>query len=236
MNTVLMWIGAWCLVSLGTGLLIGAVIKFGARRDPRPEDGACAACGDTGKVEDTAGNVYACYYGCEKPSPAPEVAAVKEDAPASSGKTFGIRMAKAREADIEAAFEMAGVLESLGHGRYPSREGDEDAPMHFNSDDYEHLQYLHQRLIEIEEKGSLFRVVGGLDTLLNPANAIVDPDDDCIALHPRFTAQTGALTVAGWIHEDELPEGYPYDAMFPHSKVDVVRMFPVYAPAQAVSA
>ncbi len=33
-----------------------------------------------------------------------------------------------------------------------------------------------------------------------------------------------------WIHEDELPEGYPYDAMFPFSKVDVVRMFPVYAP------
>ena len=42
-------------------------------------------------------------------------------------------------------------------------------------------------------------------------------------------AQTEQQPV-GWIHEDELPEGYPYDAMFPFSKVDVVRMFPVYAP------
>lgn len=36
-----------------------------------------------------------------------------------------------------------------------------------------------------------------------------------------------------WIHEDELPEGYPYDAMFPYSKVDVVRMFPVFGPPAA---
>lgn len=28
------------------------------------------------------------------------------------------------------------------------------------------------------------------------------------------------------IHEDELPEGYPYDEMFPYSWVDFVRMFP----------
>lgn len=33
-----------------------------------------------------------------------------------------------------------------------------------------------------------------------------------------------------WINEDELPEGYPYDVMFPFSKVDIVRLFPVYAP------
>jgi hypothetical protein len=37
--------------------------------------------------------------------------------------------------------------------------------------------------------------------------------------------------VVGWIYEDELPKNYPYDAMFPHSKVDGVRMFPVFAPA-----
>lgn len=33
-----------------------------------------------------------------------------------------------------------------------------------------------------------------------------------------------------WINEDELPESYPYDAMFPYSKVDMVRMFPVFEP------
>lgn len=33
-----------------------------------------------------------------------------------------------------------------------------------------------------------------------------------------------------WINEDELPNNYPYDEMFKYSKVDLVRMFPVFAP------
>lgn len=37
--------------------------------------------------------------------------------------------------------------------------------------------------------------------------------------------------VVGWIYEDELPKSYPYEAMFRHSKVDGVRIFPVFAPA-----
>lgn len=145
-------------------------------------------------------------------------------------KKIGVRMAKANAKDMEAAFEMAGLLEAMERGFYPAREGDEDAPTHFESDDIRHVQFLLDRLDEIARKGSLFRVVGGLDTLLSPNNAVVDPDDDCIALHPRFTQ---APTVVGWINEDGLPNGYPYDAMFPFSKVDGVRLFPVYAPAAA---
>ena len=37
--------------------------------------------------------------------------------------------------------------------------------------------------------------------------------------------------VVAWLYEDELPVGYPYNTMFPFSKVDGVRMFPVYAPS-----
>src|SRR5690606_22519383 len=36
-----------------------------------------------------------------------------------------------------------------------------------------------------------------------------------------------------WMYEDEIPDNYPYDAMFPYSKVEGVRMFPVYAPQPA---
>lgn len=36
-----------------------------------------------------------------------------------------------------------------------------------------------------------------------------------------------------WLYEDELPDNYPYEAMFPYSKVDGVRMFPVYVPQPA---
>lgn len=41
----------------------------------------------------------------------------------------------------------------------------------------------------------------------------------------------GGCNIVGWINEDALPAGYPYDAMYPHSRVDGVRMFPVFAPA-----
>lgn len=43
--------------------------------------------------------------------------------------------------------------------------------------------------------------------------------------------KAGGVQIIGWIYEDRLPAGYPYDAMFPHSKVDGVRLFPVFAPA-----
>jgi hypothetical protein len=34
-----------------------------------------------------------------------------------------------------------------------------------------------------------------------------------------------------WMHEDELPSCYPYDLMFPYSKVNGVRLFPVFGPS-----
>ncbi len=52
---------------------------------------------------------------------------------------------------------------------------------------------------------------------------------------PQPSPSSAATAVVGWINEDELPENYPYDAMFPFSKVDIVRMFPVYAPAPDVA-
>ena len=36
-----------------------------------------------------------------------------------------------------------------------------------------------------------------------------------------------------WLYEDTLPPEYPYDAMYPHSRVDGVRMFPVFGPPTA---
>jgi len=37
-----------------------------------------------------------------------------------------------------------------------------------------------------------------------------------------------------WLYEDDLPDNYPYDAMFPYSKVEGVRMFPVYGPSVTI--
>ncbi len=52
-------------------------------------------------------------------------------------------------------------------------------------------------------------------------------------------APAGAAVLC-WVNEDELPEGLTqeaYSALFPHSKVDGVRMFPIFGPtAQAAPA
>lgn len=55
--------------------------------------------------------------------------------------------------------------------------------------------------------------------------------DNC----PRRKLQTANVPVEPlcWVFEDELPESmtkYAYDALYPHSRVDVVRMFPIYGP------
>lgn len=69
--------------------------------------------------------------------------------------------------------------------------------------------------------------------------------DDRIKDHRKNTEEAGfpvrdvyAASVmqgepVGWLYEDELPDSYPYETMFPYSKVDGVRMFPVYAPQTA---
>lgn len=42
------------------------------------------------------------------------------------------------------------------------------------------------------------------------------------------------LTIIGWLYEDELPSDYPYTVMFKYSKVDIVRLFPVFAPSEVL--
>lgn len=57
-------------------------------------------------------------------------------------------------------------------------------------------------------------------------------EDYTLTAYKMLLATMEAEPVA-WIHEDELPDGYPYSTMFPFSKVDIVRMFPVFAPQPA---
>ena len=49
------------------------------------------------------------------------------------------------------------------------------------------------------------------------------------AIKAKLSAIEAQEPVA-WVYEDELPSGYPYDLMFPFSKVDGVRLFPIFAP------
>lgn len=98
--------------------------------------------------------------------------------------TYAVRMAKATSEDVDAAIKIASAIEGLHKGYSPFE--DEELPPHFDPDDSEHLRRLYDFLIEATEGvgGGLSRVAGGMHTIL--FNDILDPDDDCIALHPRL--------------------------------------------------
>lgn len=98
--------------------------------------------------------------------------------------TFGVRMAKASNEETLLAVTVACLIEDLHKGYHPSPV--EGAPLHFDPDDAEHLRALYDRLIELTEPhgGGLSRVAGTAHVVL--ASGYLDPDDDCVALHPQL--------------------------------------------------
>ncbi|MFM0432297.1 hypothetical protein PQQ75_25025 [Paraburkholderia aspalathi] len=106
-----------------------------------------------------------------------------------------MKMAKATSKDLDAAIDLAGVIENVCQGYYPSKpDADEDDQTFFDPDDREHLKAFHDRVMAIVKPapGGLHRVSGGMHTILH--NDIVDPDDDVLGLHPRLVAALEAVT------------------------------------------
>lgn len=99
-----------------------------------------------------------------------------------------VRMAKASERDMDAGYDLMHVLSDLDRGYYPELpdERKPDAPTFFDEDDHAHLQHLHSVLKKIIDRapGFMVRVMGGMSCLLNPANAVIDPEADTIEFHP----------------------------------------------------
>lgn len=100
-----------------------------------------------------------------------------------------MRMAKASENDMEASILLLGVLNDIDSGQFPrgiNGKFDESAPDYFDEDDQIHLFALYNRIkycLDIAP-GGLTRVIAGFHTIAH--NNILDPDDECLALHPRF--------------------------------------------------
>ncbi|NDY93436.1 hypothetical protein [Ideonella livida] len=98
-----------------------------------------------------------------------------------------MKMAKASEADLNMAMDLAGMLDNLGHRHCPAmpaviarNDGDED----FDRDDDEQCGRALRALLETADRGSLFRVVYGAAVMLDPRNKLVDPGADSIEHHP----------------------------------------------------
>jgi hypothetical protein len=95
-----------------------------------------------------------------------------------------MKMAKASENDLNAALEMCRALDSLGDGVLPDEMTEGEDSVFYSADD--HAEKVVDHLISIFKKASLFRVCFGMTVVLDPQNAMVDPNDGCLALHPKF--------------------------------------------------
>ena len=109
-----------------------------------------------------------------------------------------MKMAKAREKDIEAAGDLLNILNTIDGrfgGPWPT-DGPESLEQaigedSFDADIAEHLQGLYNSLASLLRRVPNFhgRVIGGMCyVILYDKNQIVDPESDCLELHPRLTA------------------------------------------------
>lgn len=118
-----------------------------------------------------------------------------------------MKMAKASQADIEMAMELANALEALSSrwgATMPQKiakgQTGEDRDEAFSLDDHEHCRRVCEYLINLGRSASLFRVVMGMAVVLDPRNELLDPDADTLEAHPRIQAALSAI--------EPLPEGY----------------------------
>lgn len=99
-----------------------------------------------------------------------------------------MKMARASEQDLECANEVAQFIESLLKGYMPECiSNDQDGYEYFQVDDPEDCKRALEKLLEIADRGSLFRVTFGMTVLLG-ADLLLDPNDDCLAHHPQIAS------------------------------------------------
>lgn len=96
-----------------------------------------------------------------------------------------MKMAKANRADMDAALDICGALESLAQGCLPNGMTDQDDETSERYDYRKHAAEVVEHLLEIASKGSLFRVCFGMTVVLDPRNEVVDPAADTLEIHPK---------------------------------------------------
>jgi hypothetical protein len=103
-----------------------------------------------------------------------------------------MKMARASEADIEAALKVTQIFDDLDKRYMPSEDDGEELEF-FDRNDAEQCQKVVGMLLDVTRHTSLFRVVLGMAVVLDPRNELLDPDADTIAKHPKIVAALEAM-------------------------------------------
>lgn len=102
-----------------------------------------------------------------------------------------MKMAKANSQDLDMALKLSSAFESLQYGYLPDgmTEGAEPgADDGVQYDERKHAQAVVEYLLRLIGSASLFRVTMGMSVVLDPRNALVDPDADTLERHPDVIA------------------------------------------------
>lgn len=111
-----------------------------------------------------------------------------------------MKMAKASDADLKMAIELASALEALNNRWCPTMPekiakppGDNAEVEHFSLYDDEHCRRVCEYLVRLTRSASLFRVVMGMAVILDPANKIVDLNADTLEHHPEVVTALAVM-------------------------------------------
>lgn len=106
-----------------------------------------------------------------------------------------MKMARASEADIEAALKVSRILDDLDRRYMPSDDDSEELEF-FDRDDAEQCRKIVGMLLDATQRTSLFRVVFGMSVVLDPRSKLLDPDADTLEMHPRIVEALSLLDAA----------------------------------------
>lgn len=100
-----------------------------------------------------------------------------------------MKFAKASSADLDMAFTLTNAIDTLTDTWFPSMPEEIEKNPHggsepFDRDDDAQCGRALRHLLDIADRGSLSRVVGGMAVLLDPRNKCVDPNADTLERHP----------------------------------------------------
>lgn len=101
---------------------------------------------------------------------------------------MALKMAKASQNDLNTALALANFIANLEQGYLPepiATDLNEDC---FDIDDSNICQKIVKALLDVTEKGSIWRVIHGMTCVCDPANDLIDPNADTLEIHPRFKA------------------------------------------------
>lgn len=115
-----------------------------------------------------------------------------------------MKMAKASEADLSMAMDLANVLGDIERGYFPEKlSADEDSEEieWLDTTDGEQYDRLINGLKRLLNQGSISRVIWGMAVVCDPSNECIDPDADTIEHHPLRQQMEAALLWTLYHHQ-----------------------------------